>query len=501
MIKPNGLLAAFVMLLAVVASPWAQGQSAKPDKTATQQGKAAPEVTDPALLSLAAGYKATFTCSSLFNAGRTLEQIAGDELNRIYPDFRAAMAQLPDAVVSDETATVAVTYADGFPPRTAVWTGRRGCMQQPAGSAQAAEGMFDTATMADMNGPIIDRGPAHPVDNGIPIIEPAMFDQSEELSDIIDQAFDRETYGIGTETTAVLIIRDGSIIGERYRDGFDKDTPQRTWSVAKSIAATIIGAAIHQGIISTDDTITLAQWPEWDPRRTIRLANLLHMASGLDNGPAGNRTDEIYWGGGRVIDHATTERLVATPGRRWFYANNDTMIAMRYLREVMDDDQAYQEFPFTALLDRIGMARTFPETDWNGDFVLSSQVYTTARDLGRLGLLHLNDGVWGGERILPEGWVRFVTTPAPSQPPARADGSKRFGYGAQWWLLGGFEGLPEDTFAALGNRGQSLTIIPSRDLIIVRRGFDDNGGNQFNVARFASDVTAVLGQWGTTDTE
>jgi len=464
---------------------------------------------DPALLSLAAGYKATFTCSSFFNAGRTLDEIAGDELHRIYPDFREAMAALPAADVTEETGIVSVRYNDDFPPRIAVWTGKRGCMQAPSGDPAFTDNMWDKRNLVSVE----TDDPARAVLNARAHRENVdtasagkPWPQGDQLKDYpafktppgqktlptIKKAFDRKTYGEGTETSAVLVIKDGAIIGEQYRDGFDLHTPQRTWSVAKSIAATVIGAAVHQGIVSLDEKVILAQWPEGDPRREITLSNLLHMASGLDNGPAGNRTDEIYWGGGRVIDHATTERLIVTPGSRWYYANNDTLIALRYLREAMADDKAYGKFPFTAVLDRLGMTHTYPETDWNGDFIMSSQVYTTARDLGRLGLLYLNDGVWKGERILPEGFVDFVTTPAPAQPLPRADGSKRFGYGAQWWLLGGFEGLPGDTFAALGNRGQHLVIIPSQNLVIIRRGFDDNGGARFDIARFASEIVSAL---------
>lgn len=476
-------------------------------------------VTDPVKLSLAAGYKATFTCSSVFNAGRTPEQIAGDELNRIYPGYREALAQLPDAEIDEILRTVSVSYDDNFPARVAIWTGERGCMQLPTGIAipDDLEGLHDgdyaalffeaplNASSTDHASPpelspamrrsninATAKSVAWPMGDGAAQAAGFSTEQHKQVAAAVNKAFDRKTYGEGTESTAVLIVRNGMIIGEQYRDGFDMHTPQRTWSVAKSIAATVIGAAVHDGIVSTDDRVMLTQWPDGDPRLDITLNNMLQMASGLDNGPAGNRTDNIYFGGGRVVDHAATRRLVVTPGTRWYYANNDTMLAMRFLREAMTNDDAYLTYPFSAVLNKLGMHHTYLETDWNGDFIMSSQVYTTARDLGRLGLLYLNNGMWNDERILPENWVDYVTTPAPAQPPNRANGSKRFGYGAQWWLLGGFEGLPADTYAALGNRGQSLTIIPSRDLLIIRRGFDDNGGSQFDVAKFASDMVAAL---------
>jgi CubicO group peptidase (beta-lactamase class C family) len=214
------------------------------------------------------------------------------------------------------------------------------------------------------------------------------------------------------------------------------------------------------------------------------------MSSGLTSPHAGNRTDDVYFGGGRVVDHAIVNRLVAAPGARWRYANNDTMAAIRALRERMKNRNKFLEYPFREVLHPLGMERTFLETDWNGDFVLSSQVWTTARDLARLGLLYLNDGVWEGERILPEGWADYVATPAPAQPQDRRPGENRPGYGAQFWLYGERHGLPEGSYAARGNRGQYLMIIPAHGVLVVRRGFDDGGG--FDLKRFSADILAAI---------
>lgn len=435
---------------------------------------------DPAHLSLVAGYKAAFTCSAHFNAGRTVDQIAVDELHRIYSGYRDAMAAMPDAVIDEDVKTASVLYENGAPPRLAVWRPHLGCVQAPTGAGPNAIGALPQIHA------FWDRpAPA-------PLAERLSNDLT--LLTHVDDAFDRLTYGVGTETTAVLIVKDGAVIAEKYRDGFDAHTPQRTWSVAKSIAATIIGAAVQDDVLDLKEPAGLSVWSaSGDPRREITLENLLHMSSGLTSPTAGNRTDDVYFGGGRVIDHAVTNRLAATPGTRWRYANNDTMAAMRVLREQMNDDQAFLQYPFDRVLGPLGMNHTFLETDWNGDFVLSSQVWTTARDLARIGLLYLNDGVWDGERILPEEWSEYVATPAPAQPQLQsANGTQRPGYGAQFWLYGERHGLPEGTYAARGNRGQFLVIIPARNILLVRRGFDDGGG--FDLVRFTADVLAALEQ-------
>jgi CubicO group peptidase (beta-lactamase class C family) len=237
-----------------------------------------------------------------------------------------------------------------------------------------------------------------------------------------------------------------------------------------------------------------ADVPEWrkpgDPRATITLAQLMHMNSGLDTRGPGNRTDEIYVGGGAVTQVATSMPLEAAPGTRFRYANDDVLLAARALRAEIGDDQRFLAFPYQQLLWRIGMAHTTLETDWEGSFIMSSQVWTTSRDLARLALLYLNDGVWNGERLLPEGWARFVATPAGAQPETAAGTGP--GYGALFWLYGPRQGVPEGTYAMVGNRGQFVFIVPSRRMVIVRRGFDPETGARFDPAAFAREILASV---------
>ncbi|MDA9770801.1 serine hydrolase [Emcibacteraceae bacterium] len=130
------------------------------------------------------------------------------------------------------------------------------------------------------------------------------------------------------------------------------------------------------------------------------------------------------------------------------------------------------------------MLDTKLETDWDGNFIMSSQVWTTARDIGRLGILHLNKGMWQGERIIPENWADYVSTPANVEP------SRGAGYGAQWWLYptSKFPDLQADMYMANGNRGQRIMIIPDRNIVIIRRGLDDGTVASFDVVAFTRDV-------------
>jgi CubicO group peptidase (beta-lactamase class C family) len=174
-----------------------------------------------------------------------------------------------------------------------------------------------------------------------------------------------------------------------------------------------------------------------------------------------------YWAGASSVRGALSRALIREPGTSWDYENYDTLLAVWAMRQALGDHRIYLEFPRRALLDRIGMRNTLVSTDRFGDFILSSQVYTNARDLARFGLLYLNNGVWKGERILSEEWIDFVRTPAP----ATAERGNQ--YGGQWWLVpDNRTDVPADSYSTAGNRGQYVIVVPSHDLVIVRRGLD-----------------------------
>jgi CubicO group peptidase (beta-lactamase class C family) len=430
---------------------------------------------------LAAGYKAAFLCSDLFNAGQTPEQVAKDDLKRIYPELEPLIPSL-EMRIDREAKTVSVPFDPALPPRIAAWRPQLGCAQLPIGAT--ADAVRHLPRLAD--DPAVNRldARAWPDGDRQAIAKPR--GNEAALHKAIDAAFDRRTYGQGSETTAVLVVQDGKIVAERYRGDFDMHRSQRTWSVAKSLAGTLIGAAVQQGLM---DVNAPAPIPEWrrpgDPRAGITTDHLLRMASGLHSDTAGNRTDAIYFGGTTVTENVPGWPLEAAPNTRFRYSNNDILLAVRGLRATLGAGDKALAFPFTALLWKIGMTRTVPETDWQGNFILSSQVWTTARDLARLGLLYQNDGVWNGERILPAGWGAYVSRHGPAQP------ATGYGYGASFWTFPPTLGLPADAFIAQGNRGQYLVVIPSRRLVVVRRGYD-GPGTGFDPGAFVVDLVAAL---------
>jgi CubicO group peptidase (beta-lactamase class C family) len=290
-----------------------------------------------------------------------------------------------------------------------------------------------------------------------------------------DWAFDRESPY--QRTISLIVVHDGRIVHERYAPGFDRGTRTRTWSTAKSIAATLIGILVDDGRLELDaplglDWLPETRSPETDPRDAITLRHVLNMSSGLypiDFGGLEYATGSGlgYWAGASSVRLALERGMIREPGTYWDYENSETLLAVRKMKEALGSEDAYHAFPREALLDRIGMRNTLLSTDRFGDFILSSQVYTNARDLARFGLLYAQGGSWHGERIISEEWIDFVRTPAP----ATADRGSF--YGGQFWLVPtDRDDVPADAYSTAGNRGQFVIIDPSHDLVVVRRGLD-----------------------------
>lgn len=311
---------------------------------------------------LAAGYRSAFLCSDLFTAGLSEAEAAENDLEGIYPEYQALVRALP-AAIDRQRHTVSVTYAPDLPPRIAAWRPGLGCTGLPIGAGIASAAVLPRLTAVPAPG-TADARPWPDGDAGTSAPAPA------GLAAVVARAFDGQTYGAGTRTSAVLVVQDGRIVAERYADGVGPHVPQRTWSVGKSITATLVGRAVQLGLVRLDAPATIPEWrAAGDPRRTITLAQLLHMTSGLwTNGP-GNRTDEVYLGGAAVTQWVTAQPLETPPGTRFRYSNDDALLAARAVRAALGDGQAALDFPYDRLFRRIGMAHTVAETDWQGSYM------------------------------------------------------------------------------------------------------------------------------------
>ena len=432
---------------------------------------------------IVAGYRAIFTCSAHFLMNRPLDDIKRVELVDV--EGRG----FPDPVIDEKRRLVIAKDPSGKFTRIAAFRDSMGCTILPPNWTESDVPRLPYVSYAPT--PDLSKVP-FPEGDKSPLPPSGLDRRFENLEPVLERAFDGISHAKkrGTVTTSVLVIKvrpnGAQLMAERYREGFGIYSGYRTWSTTKSITAALMAIASGQGLLKLDGPVAIPEWPEGDPRRAITYQQLMWMSSGLYSG--GPNSAAVYFGGQDVISAATGTPLEVAPGTRWQYANNDTLLLMRSLRHLLNDDLRYLRFPYDELLHPLGMYNTRMEVDHQGNFVASSQTYTTARDLARFGILLARDGVHKGKRLLPEGFVKFVSTPAPTKPPV----PNEWGYGAQFWLLDTMPGIPKGTFTTFGNKGQYVSVVPSENLVIVRTGVDPNG-IEYKQDRLVAEVLQALG--------
>ena len=276
-------------------------------------------------------------------------------------------------------------------------------------------------------------------------------------------------------THALLVVHGGKVVHEFYGEGINQDSTLISWSMAKSMTQALVGMAVKDGLLNISDSHLLSQW-ESDGRRDITLDDLLTMRSGLSwiedyvDGSVSDVIEMLFAESEFTGDHASyaaSKPLLHTPGTQWLYSSGTTNIIARVLANALNEPtgshQFFKSFMQTRFFDEIGMNSAIAKFDSAGTFVASSFVYATARDFARFGYLYLNDGVWNGKRLLPEGWVEYAGRVVAHDPDMLMD------YGAQWWVWPDDEG----SIMAHGYEGQILWVSPRRDLVIVHCGKTD----------------------------
>lgn len=430
------------------------------------------------------GVQAVLMCNGLFTGNRSLEQVFDQEL--AYLGTPIGTAESGDYTVEWDLQAVEVGEPGAVPTMRAVYREGVGCVILPPDQTLADIDSLpelrlpypagDPAEILWPNGDLIQNTGSH-----------ANIDW-DALREADDWAFNRDTPE--QDTLSLIVVHNGEIILERYAPGIEMSTRTRTWSTAKSIAATLIGMLVDDGRMSLDEPLGFNWFPEnrsaeSDPRNAITLRHVLNMSSGLetiDNNGMEYATGSglSYWAGSSSVAGARSRALIREPGTYWDYENYDTLLGVYAMKQALGGERAYAEFPRKALFDRIGMRNTLVSTDRFGDFILSSQVYTNARDLARFGMLYLQNGMWDGERLISEEWIEFSSTAAPAT-------ANRGGiYGGQWWLVPeGRTDVPADAYSTNGNRGQYTVVVPSHNVVIVRRGLDygRQGFNQWDLTR------------------
>jgi CubicO group peptidase (beta-lactamase class C family) len=324
------------------------------------------------------------------------------------------------------------------------------------------------------------------------------------LAAALDRAFAEPASGPHRYTKAVVIVHDGRVVAERYALGAGVDTPMLGWSMTKSVTNALIGVLVRQHRLAVDRPAPVAAWSDpRDPRHAVTIDNLLRMTSGLAIGQsltsnwtsAFDPSAQMNFDMADEAGFAEHAELADSPGTRWNYTNGNTLLLSRMIRDAAGGDSAATyRFIHRELFDRLGMAHATLEFDGAGTPIGSSAMWASARDWARFGLLYLYDGVVGGERILPAGWVEY------SAQPTSAD--HFYGYGAGFWTNRGdakaahwrvAAGMPADSFMARGTQGQYIVIAPTAGLVVVRLGFAATPlGDIAAVERLVADAAAAF---------
>jgi len=278
-----------------------------------------------------------------------------------------------------------------------------------------------------------------------------------------------------TKTRSVMVLYKNQIIAEHYADGYNRSSKFLGWSMTKSVLATLFGILEYQGKIDLHQKAGIEAW-QGDDRNKITIDHLLHMNSGLewdeDYASLSDVNRMLFEAKDMTLPQAE-KTLVAEPNEVWNYSSGTTNVLSGILRNQFDTHQEYLDFPYKALIDRIGMHSMLLEMDLSGNYVGSSYCWGTMRDWSKLGLLYLNNGNWNGDQLFDKKWTDYVRTPAPN-----SEGK----YGGHFWLNagGGFPDAPRDMFSINGFQGQRIFMIPSKDLVIVRFGLAGEAGFDFN---------------------
>ena len=437
------------------------------------------------------GYVAKYLCSSTFVSQRDPDTVFQEDVKPVNPLAHVIQWE----VDRDEWSVTASMF--GKVPAKAVY--REGCGCTLVRGVPEETVRKQTFYGADPENRSLRPDPGRPWPGGDgPAVDPVPLGvDSVKLEKALDAAFAEPGPDKVRKTRAVVVVYDGRLVAERYAPGFDADMPLLGWSMAKSVTNALVGILVREGAL---DIHRPAPVPEWqgpdDPRRAITLDLLLRMSSGLAfeerYDPLYDAVDMLY-GSSDFAAFAADKSLAFEPDATWSYSSGTANIIARIVRRAAEErHDHYYDFLRRELFNRIGMTSALMEADSSGTFVGSSYCLATPRDWARFGLLYLQDGLWGGERVLPAGWVAYSTTPTEKAP--------RGEYGALFWLNAGapdnpanrlWPSAPRDTFAAKGYQEQAVIVIPSRKAVLVRFGATSRR-TAWDTDRFIADVVAAL---------
>lgn len=394
----------------------------------------------PDLLKVGTNYSAKIVCSNVFIAGRDPDEVLTVDVQAPgHPLLRQISID-----VDTEAQTVTARIFRFFAAATSQYREGLGC-------TNIHDATLSTATLATIE----------PLPTGLwPVGNEVQLSQNPEIARIL-----ADDTLLGEGYRAVVVVRNGRIVGETYADGFNENTPLLGWSMTKTVTAGLIGTLINAGQMSLADTLT-DSYPDWaqDGRKDITVKDMLAMSSGLqwneEYGDVSDVTKMLYLNDD-MADFVSGRPAESEIGADFNYSSGTTTALSRVWQDKLTDGGL--TYPQEALFEPLGMTSVVLETDAADTFVGSSYMYATARDWARFGQLLLQKGKWNEQQILPEGFTDWMF-----EPVAASDGM--YAKGHLWLDSPG--GLPpyEDAVWLQGHDGQFIGVIPSQDMVVVRLG-------------------------------
>jgi CubicO group peptidase (beta-lactamase class C family) len=437
---------------------------------------------------VATGFIANILCSETFVSRQDAEKVFADTTDAM--PGAGLITWALDHKVDRTRKDVTVTLL-GFGRSHAVYRDGLGCYLDHGGVVADASVPFDDGKAAPSLLPEI-AGPA--------VVAPA----NPQLAAALDRAFAEPDKPPFRHTRAVVVLKDGKIVAERYAEGYGIETPILGFSATKSMISALTGILVRKGALTLDQPAPVAAWQSpGDPRHAITVDHLLRHTAGLaigssldaSLGAALEPVNRMKFMESDMAAYAESIELATPPGSAWNYNDGNFIILSHLIRNAAGGSASdVLRFARQELFAPLGMRNVTLEFDASGNPEGSSQMLASARDWARFGMLYLNDGVVGGKRILPEGWVDYSGSPTPNA---------WVGYGAGFWTNRGDSfgatyrighGMPRDAFMAKGTIGQYVVIVPSERLVIVRLGRSPNWPPEADgVFDLVRDVVAATG--------
>jgi CubicO group peptidase (beta-lactamase class C family) len=433
------------------------------------------------LLPIITGYAAKNMCSDVFLSSRNPQDVDSIDLNFSFIKYAKNKVNMEEKSVTSSFlwGSSKAIYRDGFGV-----TLIRGLKEKELRLQKYAHDIDPGYSRDTIAWPLGDK---------IPSEAPAGVDIAE-LNRISDRLMKERAYN--GNAFAFMVLYNGIPVVEAYKPQFNSHTRFLSWSMAKSFTSALAGILVKDSVLNISKPAGFKEW-EKDDRCKITLNDLLQMQSGLKwNENYGSRSDVnlMLYSAGNMAQYAINKSLEFPAGTHWYYSSGTANIVSWLIRKQFPHDSLYYQFAHKRLFNKIGAPDIIFEVDPSGTMVGSSYLYATARDFARFGQLYLNDGVFNGERILPEGWVKYSTTPVTGIKIYAPDDDGNEDYGALFWLNSTkkYPSAPVDMYSSEGHDGQMIFIIPSKEMVVVVLGFSHKPDHEMDLNRLLGDILKTI---------